>query len=60
MRITRLENSKLHAKLLSGKCVRPINKIIYVTMQLCRKSVNLMKIQTLFKKESVEKETKEH
>ena len=40
-------------------CVAPINKIIHVTMQLCRNSVNRTKIQT-FKKESVEKETKEH
>ena len=37
----------------------PVNKIIHVTIQLCRKSVNQTKIQT-FKKESVEKETKEH
>ena len=33
--------------------VAPINKIIHVTMQLCRKSVNRTKIQT-FKKEMKE------
>ena len=61
MRITTLENSKLRAKLLTASvyCSRgAIDKIIHVTMQLCRKSVNRTKIQTF--KESVEKETKEH